>query len=309
MTKTKERIQHRRRLPIVGSADRARKSARPTPEDPLFISASELRDFLRCRVKWFWRHSQRIRPKKKPVPLAMGSLGHEIQQAFYSIQKQEKRTYKAMKKIVDRLTKNVDPNVLPIEDVELLRAMSLGYVAWADVRDRDIKLTNPITEQWFDLPLTPDGSIRVRGAIDVVFEPRYLKKTVGCFENKFKGQIRVDIVDMNLQLSVYLWALRQLYPEKKNYVAWYQVHRKQMPGPRVKADLFARESVTRSDEEIDQWAIDAQRTALDMLDAAIYPNPMDACSFDCDYQVPCLLRGTEDLEDVLTNDYVREERR
>ena len=30
--------------------------ARPTPERPLIISASELRDFLRCRVRWHWRH-------------------------------------------------------------------------------------------------------------------------------------------------------------------------------------------------------------------------------------------------------------
>jgi hypothetical protein len=299
----KNRIQYRRRLPVIAAADRARRPNKPTKEDPLIISASELRDFLRCRVKWVWRHHHQIVPLKKPVPLTFGGLGHDIQQSWYGIKSAKKRTTKAMQEIVDHRLGSTSPEELSLEDLELLKAMSIGYAAWARPRDREIRLANPQTELFFDLPLTADESIRVIGYIDVVFEPQYLKHTIGCFENKFKAKIDMSVIDMNQQLSVYLWAMRRLFPDKKRYVAWYQIHRKQMPGPRVKADLFAREPIERTQDEIHQWEMDTQRMALEMLDAAIYPNPMSDCSWDCDYQVPCLLRGTPDLEGVLTSQY------
>lgn len=127
---------------------------------------------------------------------------------------------------------------------------------------------------------------------------------MGAREFKFKSQIRLSAVELNLQVSTYLWALRGLYPRYRRYIAWYTILRKQLPGPRVKADLFWQESIERTTDEIDQWAEDARRAALDMLDAAIYPNPMEACGWDCDFQTPCLLRGRpEDLATVLKRDY------
>src|SRR5260221_9894846 len=108
---------------------------------------------------------------------------------------------------------------------------------------------------------------------------------------------------MNLQLSVYHWALRQLFPKSRRYIIYYTVLRKQMPGPRVRAELFAREAVERTDEEIDQWADDTRRAVLDMPGAAIYPHYMDNCMWDCDYRNPCLLRGRkDDLKDALKRD-------
>lgn len=289
-------------LPIYGSMARPLNPPNPTPENPLIISASELKDFLRCRVRWFWRHQARIVQKQKATPLIFGGIVHEILDPYYAL---PVRSIKRMAKIAKARTMRISPDELSIEDVELIQAMCVGYATWAKPRDNEIDLQKIQTEMAFDLPLDAKGRIRVRGFIDVAFVVGSLRRTMGMFEHKTKAQFRGDMLELNLQVSVYLWALRKLFPKKRRYIAYRNSLRKQMPGPRVKADLFLREPVERSDEEIDQWALDTERIALDMLDPAIYPNPMDACSWDCDYQMPCLMRGRpDDLEFILTRDYV-----
>lgn len=298
-------IHRERSLPIIGASDRLRikKRPKPTPENPLIVSASELSDFLRCRVKWLWRHYHRLTPIGGVVPLAFGGLGHSVMEGWYGIPEWKDRTTKAMRKAAKKVLGGTRPEELSLKDLELLEAMTVGYAAWARPRDRALKMRNVQVERWFDLPLG-DGSVRVRGKIDVVFRQASLRSTMAALEHKFKAAIKLDTVETISQLSVYLWALRQLYPGEKRYIAHYNVLRKQMPGPRVKADLFAREAVERSNDEIAQWEIDTTRTAKDMLDAAIYPNPMESCSFDCDFKIPCLLRGSPgDLRHVLKSHY------
>jgi hypothetical protein len=289
--------------PLAGASDRRASIVKPTAENPMIISASELRDFMRCRVMWNWRHQARIEPVTRSENLAIGTVVHAGKEAWYKLPF-PKRTVKAMLPIARKIVRDTGIEQLSTDNRNLCEAMLNGYAAWAIDADKEIGLREAFPEEEFDLPLTPDKSIRVRGKIDCRFAPVTRKKTMSLLESKTKGQIRVDMVEMNLQLSVYLWALRQLFPKFKNYEAHYQVLRKQMPGPRVKADLFYREAVTRTDDEVDQWAIDTARVALDMLDAAIYPSPMDSCSWGCDYKMPCLLRGDADeLKHVLTSEY------
>lgn len=292
-------------LGLTASSGRLLRSIRPTSKNPLIISASELRDFLRCRVRWCWRHHHRITTKDVNVNLAIGSVVHDILARWYA---RDKRTTSVMRRIARDVLADTRPEQLPIEEAELVEAMCVGYAYWAKTRDAAMNLENIRSELWFELPLKEDRSILVRGFIDAAFRLRALRRTVGCFEHKTKSKINIDVVDLNLQLSVYLWALRLLYPKARRFIAYYNVLRKQMPGPRVKADLFARESIERTSEEIDQWVEDTRNIVRDMLDPAIYPNPMDSCSWDCDFQVPCMMRGrSEDLRTVLTRDYVRKD--
>lgn len=301
---------HRPKSPsIIAARPRVKNPPRPTRENPLIISASELRDFLRCRVKWYWRHQARIETREKKTPLVFGGVTHDIIEPYYMLP-EKKRGPKNMAKLAKARLLRVPPEELTIEEVELIAAMCVGYADWSRPRDKDLGIANVRSEEWFDLPLDAKGTIRVRGKIDVVFDIAKLKKTMGCFEHKTASQIKMDMVDLNLQLSVYLWALRVKYPKMKRYLAYRNVLRKQMPGPRVRAALFAREGIERMDDEIDQWVIDTQRAAGDMLDAAIYPSPMDSCSWSCDYQIPCLMRGKpDDLREVLERDYKPKESR
>ena len=128
-------------------------------------------------------------------------------------------------------------------------------------------------------------------------------------ETKTAKQFRDKGLDILIQLSVYLWALRVKYPKHKRYLAYYTELRKQLPTERVRAPLFQRQTIERTDAEVDQWIRDVQRTALDMINPAIYPNSNANCSWDCDFQIPCMARGTDDLEHILSTGYQIKERR
>lgn len=304
---------HRRKKPdLLAASDpitwMGGKARTPTTKSPLVISASELRDWLRCRVKHHWRHNCRLERREGSPALAMGSLVHTILEAWYTY---ESRSTSQMETIAKLAVKDTTFSELTTEDRELIEAMCVGYAFWAKTADREIGLKDCKPETWFEEWLDPERTVLVRGKIDNVFVPRDGSKgVIACQETKTQSQIRIDHVDLNLQLSVYLWAMRKKFPKFKRYIAYFTVLRKQMPGPRVKADLFHRETVERTDDEIEQWAADTRRAAIDMLDAAIYPSPMDSCSWSCDYQLPCMLRGRpDDLRYVLETEYKEKERR
>jgi hypothetical protein len=281
----------------------------PTPENPLIISASELRDWRRCRVKHHWRHQCRLEKVGGAVALDTGTLVHNIIEEWYRIPWTE-RTVKFMTRIAKKATRDTKLRALASDDLELIEAMTIGYAAWAKQDDRRIGLRDCFPEEWFMLPLNPEKTVYIRGRLDNRFEPRSLRRTLACQETKTAGQFRDQRTDTMLQLSMYLFAMMRKYPNYKRYIAYFTRLRKQLPGPRVKADLFDREPVEREPEEIKQWAIDTARNALDMLGAAVYPNPTPDCGWDCDFQIPCLLRGNdEDLKHVLTSQYQTKERR
>lgn len=290
----------------LASYDRMLGLRTATPKHPLIISASELRDFLRCRVRWWWRYQCRLEPIGGKEALSMGSLVHEITEAWYSLSP-GMRTQLAMKKITRRAIRATRLEALDSSARELIEAMCIGYAVWArtpnddDNHDAGIGLIECFPEDPFELPLTPDGSILVRGRIDNRFKPH--KRVMAMQELKTAGQFRDKGLETLIQLSTYLWAMRVKYPKNDRYIAYYTEMRKQLPTERVRAPLFQRQEIERTAEEVDQWVLDTQRAAMDMLDAAIYPNPNQNCSWDCDFQTPCLLRGTDDLEHVLSSAY------
>ena len=292
---------------LFASQPRAAAPPVPTKQRPMIISASELRTWLRCRVQHAWRYQLKLVPREGKEALGIGILVHELLEAWYTVPF-AKRSVKAMVAIVTKRLQETIPQDLDIESVDLVRAMAVGYAKWALVDDATIGLRECIPEKWFEEPLTPDGSIIVRGKVDNIFTPTNLKHTLASQETKTAAQIKTDHIDLMLQISVYLWAMRRMFPKYRRYQTHFTVLRKQMPGPRVTAPLFAREVIERSDDEIEQWATDTQHACRDMIGAAIYPNPMDSCSWSCDFKVPCLLRGNQsDLTHVLTTQYQTKE--
>lgn len=265
------------------------------------ISVSEIRDFLRCRYKWWLRSQLRLEPLVRPVPFAFGTVMHNGWERWYG-----RWPRPPMKTL---LKKTLRADQLVESDRELVVAMLLGYERWAVLEDREIGLEEANAEQEFDLPLL-DGRVRLRGKRDVTFKPVTLKKTMDCMEFKTPAQFRDTYVETTLQLSAYLWSMWKEHPKLRRFRAHFTQARKQLPGPRVKADLFKRDTVERSEEELRQWEVDTYNIAFDMLDAAIYPSPMDSCQWECDMQGPCLQRGNpEDLKHILTTQFKPKEYR
>jgi len=313
---------HRTELdgPLQG-APRMKVPFEPTPEQPMIISASEVGQFLRCRLQWNWEKRVGLRSKKVSMPRVNGIVVHATKEEFYKLER-AKRTPEMMDKAMRTAIKGITEVPVTPKDRELAKAMLDGYTRWVrkkdnDHSDRNIGKKIVFPEWQFVLPLVKDRSILIRGKIDELFKPTIYKRVLAMDETKTKNQISFDMMDMDAQLTTYLWAIWKAsttgecpLPEPlqqrryDRYIAWRTVLRRQMPGPRVKAALFARESIERSSDDLKMWERDTRRVVRDMLDAAIYPTKRETCKWDCDFYELCLVRGSKsDLKDLIEEQY------
>lgn len=300
---------------LAAQSDRFKPKIVPTPQTPLVTSVSELRDFMDCRVKWSLRHQSRLEPKSGSVALGMGSLTHLILETWYKVP-HAKRTVKRMEKIARQLCNVTQRKELSLEDKELIEAMTVGYASWTlspENEHSDVQLgyEEGFPEEWFRIPLDDDGSVLLNGKLDNRFIPKKLKKTLALFEFKTASQIRMSRYELSIQVAGYAAAMRSLYGEQfKRFIVYPTVLRKQLPGPRVKAALFAREPVELTEDEVRIAIADLRRAALDMADASVYANPGERCEWMCDFRIPCQLRGApSDMKHVLKTEYQPKEYR
>lgn len=292
----------------------------PTPERPMIISASEVSQFLRCRLQWNWDKRVGLRSTKVSMPRVNGILVHVAKEEFFQLDRAD-RTPEAMVQSVRVARKKVKEVPITSKDAELATAMLTGYARWVRKKhehsDKNIGKKKVVPEWQFVLPLVKDGRILIRGKIDELFEPTIYKRVLAMDETKTKNQISFDMMDMDAQLTTYLWAMWKasttgMCPLPKpfhsrrydRYIAWRTVLRRQMPGPRVKAALFAREPIERTPEELIMWEKDTGRIVRDMMDAAIYPTRRDSCRFDCDFYQLCLSRGNKhDMKEIIAEQF------
>lgn len=316
-----QRSIHRTELdgPLQG-APRMKVPFDPTPDEPMIISASELNQFLRCRLQWSWDKRVGLKSKKVAAPRVNGIVVHATKEEFYQLERRE-RTPEAMDKAMRKAVKKITEVPVKPKDRELAKAMLDGYVRWVRKKsnersDKKIGKQEVFPEWQFVLPLNKDRSILIRGKIDELFVPTIHRRVLAMDETKTKNQISFDMMDMDAQITTYLWTMWKAsteFPEllpkplRRRYdrfIGWRTVLRRQMPGPRVKAALFARESIERSEDDLIMWERDTVRVVRDMLDAAIYPTKRDSCKWDCDFYELCLVRGDKnDLKDLIRDQY------
>lgn len=311
---------HRTELngPLQG-ARRMKIPFMPTPDYPLIISASEIGSFLRCRLQWNWRYRVGIGPKAMGPERGIGIYVHAGKEGFYALPR-IKRTPEAMEVIGKAAIKKEKLDV-PRKEKDLALAMMVGLAEWVtddnnEHSDRNIGKREVLPEWEFAYPLDKEGSIIIRGKIDELFEPTIYKHTLAMDETKTRAKISFDMLDMDAQMTVYLWAMSQRAKEKEfrhkryeRFIGWRTIARRQMPGPRVKAALFGRESIERDQDELDMWQQDTLNIARDMLDAAIYPNKNDSCKWNCDFYQMCLVRANvHDLEAAIEEHYTIKEK-
>lgn len=292
--------------PLQGS-NRMKLPFMPTPEHPMIISASEIGSFLRCRLQWNWKYRVGLETKISGAPRAIGTYVHAGKDLWYQ-QPRAKRTPKMMAKLARKAIRDAKLKNVDAKDRRLAEAMLVGFAEWAtgnhDKSDRAIGKRDVMPEWAFCLPLFKDRSVFVRGYIDERFKPTTYKNTLAMDESKTRKDLKMDMLDLNNQITVYLWAMQKEFPGFERYLGWRTAMRRQMPGPRVKAPLFAREFVERDEEELRMWELDTRRIVKDMLDAAIYPTKTDHCRWDCDFYKLCLIRANKaDLKSIIRSEY------
>lgn len=318
---------HRTELdgPLMG-APRRKKPFEPTPDEPLIVSASEIGQFERCRLQWNWEKRVGLRSTKVSPPRVNGIMVHAGKEEFYALPR-KKRTTDAMERSAKRAFKKIKEVPINDKDRELATAMLLGYTEWVkndenENSDRNIGKRVVVPEWQFVLPLVKDRSILIRGKIDEMFEPTIYKRVLALDETKTKNGISFDMMDLDAQLTTYLWTMWKASTDKRcplpepfrgrkydRFIAWRTVLRRQMPGPRVKAPLFGRESIERTEDELRMWETDTLRIVRDMLDAAIYPNKNESCRFNCDFYQLCLARGNKsDMLAIIEEQFTSKEK-
>jgi PD-(D/E)XK nuclease superfamily protein len=306
-----QRSMHRSNDGPLQGAPRMKIALVPTPDNPMIVSISEMQSFLRCRLKWNWERKLGLRSRKAGGPRVNGILVHAGKEGFYGLVRKE-RTPKAMKRAAKIAFDKVKEVPVTRKDRDLAAAMLAGYAEWVtgdhDLSDRAIGKKKVWPEWEFVIPLVKDKSILIRGKIDELFEPTIYKGVLAMDETKTKNNIGFEMMDLDSQLTTYLWAMWRTYPKYDRYIAWRTVLRRQMPGPRVKAPLFGRESIERTPEDLLLWEKDARRIIMDMLDAAIYPHKNESCRWSCDFYELCLARGNKaDLKAIINEQFDREE--
>lgn len=310
-------IHRQRPKNILASSGRWLNAPKPTAKSPLIVSPSELGAFLRCRTKHNWGYRNQLEPKTIDPErgLGLGILGHDIVALWYQIPWRD-RSVKVMEKLAAKVTKNARVEDLDSDGRKLLLAMCVGYAQMtkdgADnfPSDQSIGIRDVFPEEWFEVPLNNEKTIILRGRFDVRFHPVNDKKCMALLETKTRKDFRDEYIEMTLQNTSYLYAISVKYPKFERYTMYFQRLRKQMPSPRVRAPLFDRQEIDRDPEYLQQWAIDTCHQAYDLLDGAIYPNPMDSCAWSCEFKQACLLRGNpSDLKHVLKSEFKPREKR
>lgn len=298
---------------MLSSYARDPKARMPTPDEPFITSVSEINDWLRCRALHNWRTYAQLAPKARSAALGMGSLTHDVIERYYKVP-WRKRNPTQMTKLTALAFQKTKEKV-ELDDRNLVRAMSVGYSEWTrdksnEYNDEAIGLRDCAPEDRHELKLVPDGSIIVVGNIDLRFVPFNKKRTMAMLETKTASQMKAETWEWRMQWLTYRWFLGEAYPKLRQYLIYPTVLRKQMPGPRVKADLFSREPIEFGEDEVEQWRKDTIRICLEMIGAAVFPTYSSDCSWRCEFKNACLLRGDPDqLKHVLSTEFKPREHR
>jgi len=212
------------------------------------LSTTEREEFKRCRRKWDFASLSRqgLEPRKPAQPLWFGHGIHHGLELYYREQKNPAEEFKAWAKKQFELMESYPikfPEAMERmkESVSLGAAMLDSYVAWATVQDAKDFAHVRHTEMEFQVPVRDfegkplrftDGGgqvweIHLVGRLDLVVEDWDGKYWI--MDHKTSAdKLNVEILLLNDQMTVYLWAAQQIFKVEFEG-ALYNVLRKKLP--------------------------------------------------------------------------------
>lgn len=285
------------------------------------ISQSDLKDFQRCKRRYWLRHVRRLAPRLHgPTgPLQSGTRVHEALEAFYqpdmSLDPREalenaindaRREYHAQCTALD-----VEPDPIVLDqfrkDTDLERAMVEGYFEWladtgADAHlkiiaaEEQISVTDEQIGAHLGQPFVIVGKLDARAIDEVTGFTQFVDhKTVQNF-----AQI-LPTLQSDPQMLHYHLLLSILHPEAHVDGALYNMLRKVKRGPRSKPPYYMREPITHNAAEIESYRLrliglvanvfelEGRIEQLGPIGVQMFaqPNPTRDCSWDCDFFDVC----------------------
>ena len=285
------------------------------PKTAMVIRATEVSEFRNCRRKWFYssHNGLNLEPKMRDKKLSEGICWHAGLESYYRTGDFKPGFDQSFAKEVQVMQRVIgdgifDPDIQADLEEREQRAYALfeEYRKWADneayppdtamdIVGVEVRLLVPFrnpagnrTRAWVATRL--DGVVKVDG-VYYILEHKYQSKS---------SQVdNPQNLPLDLQMGIQIWALQQYlaHHHKSNPIvggALYNLTRKQMPSPRVKAPLFGRHIVRRSAKELDillatlyKDSIDMRRTKRDPTERTYNPQPTGVCTWGCAFRSVC----------------------
>lgn len=297
----------------------------------MIISVTERGVFRRCKRQWDYSslNRQALTPLMPPTALSFGGLIHKcheewllhpdepVQDVVMRVGAQGIRDIKERyKKVV-----GVEPDMVELgryfEQVELALEMMNNYKErWGSSLPEGYTLLKPEQTLLIPIPDTEHQCVNPHEFNDTDCPEcrgsgtarHYLEATLDALIQDEGGRLwvlerktyanhpKLDVLQTNDQFLAYLWAIMQLDVGPVGGVFYDGMWKRKWEGKRTLDDLFMREPLLRSPEEINNFSSHVRNEALDMAqpDLRIYPNRAWTGCWDCQFQDLCLAEDREE---------------
>jgi hypothetical protein len=285
------------------------------------VSQSRLKDFQRCKRRYWLRHVRRLAPKLYgPVgPLQSGTRVHEALEAFYrpdSVTDPRQALEDAISTTLHEYDEqckklDVEPDAFVLDkfrkDTDLERAMVEGYFEWLADTGEDAHLRIIAAEE--QLSITSDqlgadfgrlveivGKLDARAVDEVTGFTLFVDhKTVQNFAQM------LPTLQSDPQMLHYHLLLSLLHPDEHVDGALYNMLRKVKRGKAAKPPFYQRETIIHNAAEIESYRLrliglitnviefEDRISQLGEIGVKMFaqPNPTRDCVWDCDFFSIC----------------------
>jgi hypothetical protein len=288
------------------------------------VSASKLRDWTRCRRKWWLTWYRELQLPGNPYGLAaVGTRVHRALAGWYVPDSAgpvpptdgiELAIKEDWEKIAENLPEDADQREHEYDRwnaaVTLERAMVEGYVQWLEETGADAGLvfTASETELWADISTRAhDGSpltVRARGKLDA----RVVREVDGArlfVDHKTVGDLTKPLKTLHMDVQMLHYGLLEWLGTAEGEArcdgALYNMLRRVKRTSSAKPPFYAREDVRHSTVQLEQYRRRMLAAARDMHAAeqrllagedpreVAYPSPGPECAWSCDFFPVCPL--------------------
>lgn len=291
----------------------------------LRLSNSEMKEYQRCRRKWYLSTYRRLGVKRiaPGTPFAIGDLVHDSLAAYYEDGSDPVEFAKA--RIAARIKEDPTEEIALEKDRELATIMLQGYLEWLEETGADSDLIVEGTETMVEVPLVEGVTLISKLDAPVMRESDGMKMAL---EHKTVQSLSDPLTTMKINSQFLTEHLARFLLEKERGATpdeaitacagiLVNALRKVKRGPSSKPPYYGRVDVTHNVHELrSHWVhvvaiageIRATRARLDAGEShhtSCMPNPTNDCSWDCPFFKVCAMADDgSDFEGALANLYV-----
>jgi len=286
------------------------------------LSNSEIKDFQRCRRKWYLKHVRGLALKRERAtgPMQLGNRVHRTLEVLYETNHDAEAALRELHAQYDADLLEFPEEADALEkERDLAHAMVEGYVQWLEEtgEDEDLEVLGVETAREAVLDTIGGTVVWLIGKYDQRVR-RISTGEVSALDHKTVDDfsrvrlLPLDTQSLHYELVEYLDLLAKgadADAERTGGVI-FNMLRKVKRTARAKPPFYMREDVRRNTQELRSYWARVWRIAADILAAekagleAAYPNPTRDCTWDCPFFGICqMFDDGSDVEAVISLAY------